>query len=296
LTDNCVIGVFGEVLFDVFPDEQRVLGGAPFNVAWHLQALGCSPRLISRVGEDDDGDEIRTAMRDWGMDTTGLQRDSQRPTGRVVVHLDKGQPSYDILADQAYDAIDSAEISDPGYSLLYHGTLALRTHEPRRALDKLKHTARATVFMDVNLRDPWWNPDHVVQLADDAHWIKLNDSELARLANSSNAPRETAENFMATHDLSGIVVTRGEDGAFAMTRNGQFAEASPGRNTQVVDTVGAGDAFAAIMIVGIVREWSLETMLQRAQRFASLVVQQRGATAADRTIYNSTLNDWSPVS
>lgn len=296
MTDNCIIGVFGEVLFDVFPDEQRVLGGAPFNVAWHLQALGCTPRLISRVGDDEDGEEIRTAMRDWGMDTTELQRDAQRPTGRVVVHLDEGQPSYDILADQAYDAIDAAEIGAADYSLLYHGTLALRMQEPRRALDKLKHSAQATVFMDVNLRDPWWDADRVEQLADDADWIKLNDSELARLARSSSVPRETAASFMAAHDLSGIVVTCGEDGAFALTRNGQFAEASPGRNTQVVDTVGAGDAFAAIMIVGIVREWSLETMLQRAQQFASLVVQQRGATAADRTIYNSTLNDWSPVS
>jgi len=295
LTRNGNIGVFGEVLFDVFPETARVLGGAPFNVAWHLQALGCAPRLMSRIGRDADGAAIRKAMGEWGMDTAQLQTDANRPTGTVVVHLDRGQPSYDILADQAYDAIDAAKISETRYSLLYHGTLALRTDKPRRALEKLKRSPDCLVFMDVNLRDPWWDREHVLQLAHEARWIKLNESELAQLGPMQANLEVAARDFLSEHDLDGIVVTRGEHGAFAMTRDGQFAETSPGRQTMVTDTVGAGDAFAAIIIVGIVREWALDEMLSRAQSFASLIVGQRGAIVTDRTIYNSMLNDWSPV-
>jgi len=296
LTQKRGIGVFGEVLFDVFPEDERVLGGAPFNVAWHLQALSCAPRLLSRVGQDADGDAIREAMHEWGMDTTEIQIDANRPTGRVVVHLDRGQPSYDILADQAYDAISATDITQARYTLLYHGTLALRTKEPCKALEKLKQSPDCIVFMDVNLRDPWWNRDHVLRLADEAQWVKLNDSELARLAPAHNDLESAARAFRSEHDLHGIVVTRGAHGAFAMTRDEQFAATSPGPDTVVADTVGAGDAFAASIIVGIVRKWPLEDMLQRAQQFASRVVQQRGAIVADRTIYNSMLDDWSLIS
>ena len=99
--------IFGEVLFDHFPDGTRVLGGAPFNVAWHLQAFGRRPRFISRVGRDPEGEAVREAMRTWGMDTTGLQTDPRQPTGRVSVLFDDGEPSYDIVHPCAYDAIEA---------------------------------------------------------------------------------------------------------------------------------------------------------------------------------------------
>ncbi len=86
--------IFGEVLFDRFPDGSLVLGGAPFNVAWHLQAFGQAPLLISRVGDDPLGRQVRGAMLDWGMDTAGLQLDSAHATGTVEVRFDHGEPSY----------------------------------------------------------------------------------------------------------------------------------------------------------------------------------------------------------
>ncbi|MGB5338517.1 MAG: PfkB family carbohydrate kinase, partial [Gammaproteobacteria bacterium] len=94
--------IFGEVLFDHFPDGKHVLGGAPFNVAWHLQAFGLTPRFISRVGADAEGESVLAAMRDWGMDTQAVQIDAQRPTGRVSVQIVDDEPAYDIVADCAY--------------------------------------------------------------------------------------------------------------------------------------------------------------------------------------------------
>jgi fructokinase len=100
--------VFGKVLFDRFPDDTAVLGGTPFNVAWHLQGLGHDPLFLSRVGRDGPGRQVGQAMRHWGMDTTGLQTDADYPTGAVELAFEAGQPSFDILPDQAYDHFDGA--------------------------------------------------------------------------------------------------------------------------------------------------------------------------------------------
>ena len=70
--------IFGEVLFDCFPDGSRVLGGAPFNVAWHLQALGLEPLFLSRVGRDAAGREIRTAMGEWACQACRKMRNGPR--------------------------------------------------------------------------------------------------------------------------------------------------------------------------------------------------------------------------
>ena len=107
--------IFGEVLFDHFPNGKRVLGGAPFNVAWHLQAFGQTPCFISRIGDDPEGQAVFAAMRDWGMDTDGVQIDPTKATGRVSVRFDGGEPVYEIVEHCAYDAIQS-EAADAGIS------------------------------------------------------------------------------------------------------------------------------------------------------------------------------------
>ena len=104
--------IFGEVLFDCFPGGEQILGGAPFNVAWHLQALGDRPLFISRIGEDAQGGQILQAMRQWGMETGAMQIDTTRPTGRVEVRITNNEPSYDIVADSAYDRISAADLPD----------------------------------------------------------------------------------------------------------------------------------------------------------------------------------------
>ena len=175
--------IFGEVLFDHFPDDETVLGGAPFNVAWHLQAFGAKPMMITRIGDDPQGQRIVDAMHAWGMDDAGVQHDATRHTGRVDVDLSQGEPRYDIRTDAAFDAIAAEELPPLGAaSLLYHGTLALRDDTCRTALDTLKQFSGAPVFLDVNLRSPWWNKAQVLELVSRARWVKLNAEELDLLA------------------------------------------------------------------------------------------------------------------
>ena len=179
--------VFGEVVFDVFPGEEEVLGGAPFNVAWHLTGFGVDSLFLSRVGCDRRGEEVRAAMESWGMDTAGLQEDPDKPTGRVRVELEDGQPRFDILADQAWDRIDAAEArrvveaGDGAVDLLYQGTLIERSDVSREALLTLVSATGAPVFVDVNLRPPWWRRPRVLATLARARWVKLNEDELTQM-------------------------------------------------------------------------------------------------------------------
>lgn len=285
---NKRICVFGEVLFDHFPDGQQVLGGAPFNVARHLQAFGLAPHFISRVGNDDEGRQVHQAMLDWGMDTSGLQFDRRQPTGRVEVRFDSGEPHYDIVAPVAWDRI---VVPDPlpDCDLLYHGSLALRDPVSRRTAEALLANPACEVFVDVNLRAPWWRLDDVLATVARADWVKLNQDEL-NLLQADDGDR--AMQFLERHALLGLVVTRGADGAELLLRGGERLQVSPGGATEVVDTVGAGDAFASVLLLGLARGWPLQTVLQRAQEFASRIVGVRGASVADADFYRPFIEHW----
>lgn len=285
--------IFGEVLFDCFPDGNSVLGGAPFNVAWHLQAFGMSPLVISSIGNDELGEQVEAAMTDWTMTSAGLQHDPAHPTGSVDITFIDDEPRYSIVEHRAYDYIDAASLPPmPEKSLLYHGTLALRNPVSRETFHALKAQRTGPLFMDVNLRDPWWDRPYVLQLVDDADWVKLNQDELSQLGNGDDDVVKQADDFVRSHELSGLVVTLGDKGAIAVTNDGRLAEVSPAQQHKVIDTVGAGDAFTSVLITGLISEWPLELTLQRAQAFASMIVGKQGATVHDRDFYRALITDW----
>jgi fructokinase len=284
--------VFGEALFDCFPDGAEVLGGAPFNVAWHLTAFGAGPVFVSRVGADALGARIEAAMQQQGMTRLGLQRDPQHPTGTVQVTLVGGEPSYDIVAGSAYDFIDAETLpARAGGGLLYHGTLALRNAGSAAALERLRADTGA-VFVDVNLRPPWWSLEQVRALLDAARWVKLNEDELARLAPTGDSPEAHAEALMARHGLERIYGTLGARGAFALDADGTLEYVHPGAGVEVVDAVGAGDGFASVLILGLLWGWTLGDTLARAQTFASAIVGRRGATLHDPAFYAGFMALW----
>jgi fructokinase len=284
--------LFGEVLFDCFEDGSRVLGGAPFNVAWHLQAFGCHPLFISRVGDDPWGRKIRDTMQQWGMSTAGLQKDPHHATGEVQISLERGQPSFEILADRAYDHIQSEDMPTLTPSLVYHGSLGLRQPESAQSLTTLLQQTHAPVFMDVNLRPPWWEQDQLSRQLDRARWVKINDAELKMLVDDGDDLQARAAILMQRHDLTWVIVTQGAMGAFALDPVGNSHSTEPATQVQVVDTVGAGDAFASVCILGLLRDWPLSQTLERAQQFASLLVGQRGATIPDLATYQPFIQAW----
>lgn len=284
--------VFGEVLFDCFPDGSRILGGAPFNVAWHCQAFGLQPLFISRVGNDPLGREVRSAMFDWGMDTSGLQLDSAHATGIVDVSFHDGEPSYDIVENSAWDFIDhqATPVIDKR-SILYHGSLALRHPATAKSLADLKQQCSSSIFIDVNLRPPWWDLALIENIIQKGQWIKLNVDELELIVPNEKDTEERVDYLLSNLDIELIIVTQGDAGAMAASHN-ERCSVQPGKTGEVVDTVGAGDAFSSVLLLGIHKNWSLQEILNRAQQFASAVVGQRGATTQDKAFYIPFIKAW----
>lgn len=287
--------IFGEVLFDEFEDGSRVLGGAPFNVAWHLKGFGLDPLFISRVGEDQTGQQVLNAMRRWGMNCDGIQHDAQYPTGRVSIRLVDAQPDFDICFPSAYDYINTAELdvllASTKPSILYHGSLATRAEVSAKTLKTVK-AKQLPVFVDINLRDPWWKEEQVAQLVQGATWVKLNDEELRGLSPYRHEGlRAQAEKFLHAHRVTKLVVTRGAQGAWLLSED-DFIETEPVEVFNMMDTVGAGDAFSAVCLLAIVKQWPAETGLQRASIFASAVCEQRGATVLDQGFYDQFKQRW----
>jgi len=285
--------IFGEVLFDRFPDGSVVLGGAPFNVAWHLQAFGMEPLFISRVGNDALGRTIRDTMHAWEMDTSGLQLDSTHPTGSVDIRIKDGEPGFDIVDNQAYDFIDPAAMPPlPDCALLYHGSLAVRNAESRRALQQLQQGRNLQRLVDVNLRPPWWQRETVISLLQGAGWIKLNEAELALLAPEADTLQAQMQHLQEYCGSELLIVTCGAAGAVVLTSDGEEFRVEPQGHSEVIDTVGAGDAFTSVMMLGLLRGWSLPLMLEHAQAFASAITGVRGATHNDPGFYQPFIENW----
>ena len=289
--------IFGEVLYDVFDDEHTVLGGAPFNVAWHLQGFGLSPSFISRIGRDAHGENIIKTMQAWGMNQDGIQFDKEHATGTVSVSITKGQPSYDIVADVAYDHLKPVAVEQLMHTdklpILYHGSLIARTKQTHDVLSALREKA-ASIFVDINLRDPWWDHELIFSLIEGATWLKVNDEELALLMSIDNhfiGLENAAINLLSRYALEGIIVTRGEQGALFVSTNGVF-HAKPVMVSNIQDTVGAGDAYSAVCMIGFMNNWDYQLMLDRAAIFAGAICQQRGATSSNIALYEEYIKQW----
>lgn len=300
ISQNGRVVLFGEVLADIFPGH-TVLGGAPFNVARHLRAFGRNPVLLSRVGNDAPGRNVLGTMAQNGMEIGGIQFDRHHPTGQVKVHLENGGHRFEILPEQAYDFIHPAIARmvrlplDP--ALVYYGTLAQRHEVSRRALTTLLRSTSAANFLDVNLRAPWYDEKTLRSALQYADIVKLNAEELDALAEMlalpGGKPPGRALELMRQFDLEQVVVTCGAEGAWQMNRAGNIVKTGEiYRPATVVDTVGAGDGFAAVYILGMLRRWPTAKTLERANVFAAAICGIRGAVPDHADFYKPFTEEW----
>ena len=296
---NTVV-LFGEVLADIFPDR-TVLGGAPFNVARHLMAFGQNPVLITRLGNDVLRDNVLGVMSQNGMETLGIQCDNGHPTGRVHVHSEDGEHRFEILPLQAYDFIHPGVARMTTLSvhpvLVYFGTLAQRCEISRRALKTLLRSTNAAKFLDINLRTPWYDEKTLCHSFQYANIVKLNIEELGVLAEifelSGNKPQDQALELMNRFDFEQILVTCGARGAWQIDRGGKKIEVGViNPVAKLIDTVGAGDGFAAVFILGALQRWPIAITLERANAFAAAICEIRGAVPDHADFYQSFTEEW----
>jgi fructokinase len=285
-----VIVVIGEILIDRFPTYQRI-GGAPFNFAFHMQQLGFPIRFFSRVGEDGHGRRIIAMLKKKGFDTTDVQIDSQRPTGMVDVELDEhGVPSFDIRENAAYDNLDidvAMDVADT--EMIYFGTLLQRTDNGRRRVQRLlaHHGDDATHFCDINMRPPHVNARAVAESLHHTDLLKLNEAELEAIQRAFSGPTDKHALMpwlMKTFTINAVALTRGSQGS-TFYNHDTHINTPAAKGTDIVDTVGAGDAYAAILAAGYVRQIPWAATLGLATRFAARICGIPGAVPDDETFY-----------
>jgi fructokinase len=284
-----MVVVFGEILLDIFPDYTRI-GGAPFNFAFHLHRLGLPVRFFSRVGRDGNGEKIQSFLAAQGFPATDIQVDDDRPTGTVQVSLDAGgSPEFDIRRDVAYDEVDLSALGEPAAdrppTLFYFGTLAQRTPAAHgRLLRVLDHLPDQTCrFYDINLRQGAEDPGIVAASLKRSRILKLSEAELQWLWRAFGGPEEMEACLAWLHEtyaLEMIALTFGAEGSLLSTAEG-MVRSGPAVVERVVDAVGAGDAYAALLAYGYLRKWPAEKILQRATAFAAEICQLPGAVPAD---------------
>lgn len=282
--------VIGEVLFDHFPDGKEVLGGAPFNVAWNLQGMGFSPQMITAVGNDAAAEKVRGAMADWGMTHDFIQTVSDKPTGKVEVTLKEGEPKFDILQDRAWDFIEPPPVANfEQFSWLYYGSLAYRSSRTAETMRKLIAECGLPRFVDINIRPPWFDAAWLNVLVRDADWVKMNQDELEQMTEtrceSPDDIQKAAAKFREKYGVRNFCITSGSKGAFLATEDGNGIRIAVTPPDPLVDTVGAGDAFASVLLAGLIDERPLKEAGEAASRFAAKVCQNNGATCRDMSFY-----------
>ncbi|MBA3455674.1 MAG: hypothetical protein H0T42_21445 [Deltaproteobacteria bacterium] len=310
-SDEAVV-VWGEVLWDRFLDGAR-LGGAPANVAWHLGQAGGWAQLVTRVGDDDDG-RLAIARLSECIDPSLIQIDPERATGEVTVAIEGGEPRYTMHLGRAWERIACTDavrtaISQAGVFLF--GTLSQHTAEGLASwrLAVAAASSRCLRACDVNLRRTTGGvlaggprPSNDVELVGEhlavfeaiaaADLIKVNDRELDALARwlgwadpiaALRDRREPASTpgapLSAEHAANRriVVVTHGADGS-TLHGDGPPISIAGVRAPPGGDNVGCGDAYLAILVLGMTMGWDLETSGRAASRYAAAVAGVRGAS------------------
>ncbi|MEJ7913794.1 MAG: carbohydrate kinase [Chitinophagaceae bacterium] len=280
---NQKVVCFGEILWDLLP-AGAMPGGAPLNVAYHLQKLGNTPSLISRIGNDDQGERLLQVLKTHGLSTEYMQTDDVHPTG--IVHAFPGANNevvYDIVAPAAWDFIAATETQSqlPAEADYFvYGSLSSRNDISRATLLQLLEGARTKVF-DVNLRSPHYTREVITRLMQGVSILKLNEAELILIGGWYGAGDDAAEGLKQLQDklhIPTIVVTKGGDGALLLHEGNLYEH--QGFKVTVADTVGSGDAFLAALLHGLGSGWKGERALNYASGLGALIASHTGACPA----------------
>lgn len=271
----------GEILWDRLP-EGDFLGGAPFNVAYHLKKFEGEVAFISRIGEDALGKLTLERVEALGLSTAYIQQDKDLPTGVVdVTFTEGGVPHYTIREPAAWDAIDldeqTSRLIRTSQAIVF-GTLAQRNSVTAQTISSI-HASSALKVLDLNLRAPYDQLETVRESLEIADFLKVNDEEFQRLQEWFGLPEsmsEAAGLLSEKFNLNVICVTCGGEGAF-LFHDGEWIK-SGGVKIRATDTIGAGDAFLAVLLTGFLKQFPMQKLLDRANRFGAYIATQKGGT------------------
>jgi fructokinase len=275
---------FGELLWDILPDK-TLPGGAPMNVAYHLNRLAIATTLISGIGNDDDGRKLLDILKQYHLNTDYIQTDPLHETGKVFAKAAaNNEMKYDIVQPVAWDYIkvtpeqqELMQHSDKGY--LVFGSLAARNNETRKTILTLLSLMDSdrTFVLDINLRPPHYDKKLVGLLLQHCNILKLNESELELLGEWYQLPPNLEERLRALSNffvIPTIITTMGDKGAVLLQDNTFYQH--PGYQVTVADTIGSGDAFLAGFLYSTIHKHGAANTLSFACALGALVASLPG--------------------
>lgn len=280
-----IVAAVGELLWDLLPGG-KVLGGAPANFIYRMNSFGDLGQLVTRVGDDDLGDEALEQIRQLELSGRNIQIDPAYPTGTVQVRLNKqGIPDYTIHEHVAYDNL---EATPAALELAHHvdcvcfGTLIQRTEKARDSVRQIIHAAKdATRFYDINLRKDCYTPEIIDESLHLTNILKINEEELISLKEffklESDTLKDLAGELILKYHLQMVLGTLGEKGAFVLSNTGEY-HYDPGYRVKLADTVGSGDACSAGFIHQLLQGKSLEESLKFGNATGAKVATTIGGT------------------
>ena len=268
---------FGEILWDVIGNERKI-GGAPLNVLGHIVQLGGEGSVISALGKDELGNESLQYLKAKGINTD-LIRSTDAETGKAIITLVDGIPSYRFTSPSAWDEItltekELNEIRNTHYDAFIYGTLAARNITSRRTWEQLLENINASaLFFDVNLRLSFYSKEVLEIGARHADILKLNDEELPVILEMLEA--KDIKELIHKYNLRMVLLTSGKAGSDVYTEGAHIHQDAG--NVKVVDTVGAGDSLSAGFLYFLTNGNTLEETLRKASLLADYTVGKRGA-------------------
>jgi len=271
----------GEILYDVYPDGKR-LGGAPFNFIYHVWKILGNGNFISSVGNDENGNEIINHLTYIGFKTNYIFIDGNHPTGTVQVKLlDDKTPKFTISPECSYDYIElnkrTIELVENETDLLYFGTLSQRSETTRNSIRTLFHK-KIKYFSDLNLRHDFFSKEMIEEALNVCNVIKINHHELEKIKSHFQLTGDihsVMEIIVDKFKLDLLCVTLGSDGAILF--NGKTFDKQKSTPAKVIDTVGAGDAYATILSIGYLKNWDIKKINRLANQFAADICGVEGS-------------------
>ncbi len=274
-----IVGI-GEILWDMLPSG-KALGGAPANFAYHAMRLGEEGWAVSAIGDDDLGREIMDIVGSKGL--KNIISVTDKPTGTVEVELDgRGVPTYNIMEDVAWDNIPftpEMEVLASRADAVCFGSLVQRMNSRRSVLGFVRAMRPdALKVFDINLRQHYYSREVIEESLKLSDILKINDEEIRIVADMLGLGDDdvaACRSLIASYGLRLVILTKGADGSEVITAD-EVIPQSVG-HVDVVDTVGAGDAFTAAFVVAYLRGETLAQAQRLATETASYVCSCKGA-------------------
>ncbi len=278
------IMAIGEIIFDVFGDESAI-GGAPLNFCAHCVACGADAALVSGIGNDEYGIKALEAIKGFGVETDFISVNNLE-TGKCIVTVSGGNPSYTVLRPAAYDktAADVAAIKAYGADVFAFGTLIQREEESRNSVRKiLEECSFNEIFCDINLRKNCYDKESCALCLKNATILKLSEEEEPMLSQFGFYETDSDEKKLLRNvadkykNIRLILFTKGENGSLIYDAlNGEFVDI-PAFEADVVSTVGAGDSYSAAFVCEYLKSGNIAKAGEAGAKLSAFVVSNKEA-------------------